>query len=56
MRGDRHAPPIHPGEVLADALAEQSITPTELARQLEVWCGGAVSNYSAFTSFAALGS
>lgn len=29
-------PPIHPGEVLADELAELSITPTELARQLEV--------------------
>jgi len=29
-------PPIHPGEVLADELAELNITPTELARQLEV--------------------
>ena len=29
-------PPIHPGEVLADELADQSITPTELARQIEV--------------------
>jgi addiction module HigA family antidote len=26
--------PIHPGEVLADELAELDITPTELARQL----------------------
>ena len=29
-------PPIHPGEVLADELAELNITPTELARQIEV--------------------
>lgn len=28
--------PIHPGEVLADELAELNITPTELARQIEV--------------------
>jgi len=28
--------PIHPGEILADELAELSITPTELARQLHV--------------------
>ena len=28
--------PIHPGEVLADELAELRVTPTELARQLEV--------------------
>lgn len=28
--------PIHPGEVLADELAELEITPTELARQLRV--------------------
>ncbi len=28
--------PIHPGEVLADELAEAAITPTELARQLRV--------------------
>ncbi len=33
-RGGR--PPIHPGEVLADELSEIGITPTELARQLEV--------------------
>lgn len=29
-------PPIHPGEVLSDELAELSISPTELARQLRV--------------------
>ncbi len=29
-------PPIHPGEVLAEELAEQNITATELARQLRV--------------------
>ena len=29
-------PPIHPGEILADELAEIGITPTELARQLAV--------------------
>ena len=29
-------PPIHPGEVVADELAELNITPTELARQIEV--------------------
>jgi antitoxin HigA-1 len=29
-------PPIHPGEVLSDELAELGITPTELARQLRV--------------------
>jgi antitoxin HigA-1 len=29
-------PPIHPGEILADELSEIGITPTELARQLEV--------------------
>ena len=29
-------PPIHPGEVLADELAELNITPTELARQIAV--------------------
>ena len=28
--------PIHPGEVLADKLAELNITPTELARQIAV--------------------
>ncbi|MDA8247865.1 MAG: HigA family addiction module antitoxin [Rhodospirillales bacterium] len=28
--------PIHPGEVLADELAELGMTPTELARQLRV--------------------
>lgn len=28
--------PIHPGEVLADESAELNITPTELARQIEV--------------------
>ena len=33
-RGGR--PPIHPGEILADELSEIGITPTELARQLEV--------------------
>ncbi|MCF8534380.1 MAG: HigA family addiction module antidote protein [Reyranella sp.] len=29
-------PPIHPGEVLADELAELGITPTELSRQIGV--------------------
>jgi addiction module HigA family antidote len=29
-------PPIHPGEVLADELAELGITPTALSRQLKV--------------------
>ncbi len=29
-------PPIHPGEILADELAEIGITPTELFRQLGV--------------------
>jgi plasmid maintenance system antidote protein VapI len=29
-------PPIHPGEILADELKEIGVTPTELARQLEV--------------------
>lgn len=29
-------PPIHPGEILADELAEIGITPTELSRQLNV--------------------
>jgi addiction module HigA family antidote len=30
------SPPIHPGEVLAEELAETAVTPTELARQLKV--------------------
>ena len=29
-------PPVHPGEILADELAELNITPTELARQINV--------------------
>jgi addiction module HigA family antidote len=29
-------PAIHPGEILAEELAEISLTPTELARQLKV--------------------
>jgi len=29
-------PAIHPGEILADELEELSLTPTELARQLDV--------------------
>ena len=29
-------PPVHPGTILADELAELGITPTELARQLQV--------------------
>jgi addiction module HigA family antidote len=29
-------PPIHPGEILADELKEIGVTPTELARQIEV--------------------
>jgi len=29
-------PAIHPGEILADELAELGITPTELARQIDV--------------------
>jgi addiction module HigA family antidote len=29
-------PPIHPGEILADELKEAGVSPTELARQIEV--------------------
>jgi len=29
-------PPIHPGEILADELQEIGVTPTELARQINV--------------------
>jgi len=29
-------PPIHPGEILADELKDIGVTPTELARQIEV--------------------
>jgi addiction module HigA family antidote len=29
-------PPIHPGEILADELKEIGVTPTELARQMDV--------------------
>src|SRR5438874_8905574 len=29
-------PPIHPGEILADELAELQVSPTELARQIAV--------------------
>ncbi len=29
-------PPIHPGEILADELQELGVTPTELARQINV--------------------
>ncbi len=29
-------PPIHPGEILADELAELGISPTELSRQIKV--------------------
>ena len=29
-------PAIHPGEILADELSELGVTPTELARQLNV--------------------
>ncbi len=29
-------PPVHPGEILAEELAEQATTATELARQLKV--------------------
>ena len=29
-------PAIHPGEILADELAELAVTPTELSRQLKV--------------------
>lgn len=29
-------PAIHPGEILADELAEFAVTPTELSRQLKV--------------------
>ena len=29
-------PPIHPGEILADELAELNVTPTELSRQIKV--------------------
>ena len=30
-------PAIHPGEILADELAELGVTPTELSRQLHRW-------------------
>src|SRR5947208_5389948 len=37
LKGQRMArPAIHPGEILADELAEIGISPTELARQLKV--------------------
>ena len=29
-------PAIHPGEILADELAEPGVTPTELSRQINV--------------------
>lgn len=29
-------PPIHPGEILADELTDIGVTPTELARQIDV--------------------
>ena len=29
-------PPIHPGEILADELKDVGVTPTELARQVDV--------------------
>jgi len=29
-------PPIHPGEILADELKEIGVTPSELARQMNV--------------------
>jgi addiction module HigA family antidote len=29
-------PPIHPGEILSDELTELGVTPTELARQINV--------------------
>ena len=29
-------PPIHPGEILADELKDVEVTPTELARQVDV--------------------
>src|ERR1700737_1068897 len=29
-------PPIHPGEILAEELAETAVTPTELAQKLKV--------------------
>jgi addiction module HigA family antidote len=29
-------PPIHPGEIMSDELAELGVTPTELARQINV--------------------
>jgi len=29
-------PPIHPGEILADELREIGVSPTELARQIDV--------------------
>jgi plasmid maintenance system antidote protein VapI len=31
-------PPIHPGEILADALKEIGVAPMELARQIEIHC------------------
>src|SRR5438552_10405313 len=37
LKGQRMArPAIHPGEILADELAEIGVSPTELARQLKV--------------------
>src|SRR5262245_9757453 len=33
---DMRRPAIHPGEILADQLAELGVTPTELSRQIEV--------------------
>lgn len=36
MEAELPRPPIHPGEILADELAEFGVTPTELARQIDV--------------------
>jgi addiction module HigA family antidote len=36
IEGMMNRPAIHPGEILADELAEIAVTPSELARQLRV--------------------
>src|ERR1700681_3619451 len=36
IEGIMARPAIHPGEILAEELAETAVTPTELARQLKV--------------------
>jgi antitoxin HigA-1 len=36
MKGTSMRPPIHPGEILADELAELNMTATQLARHINV--------------------